>query len=126
MLVAVIILGVLVLLLLAFVIKKSTDGADTQSALLLKQDLTQLSDDITKLKDHLNTQLGERFDKNQAMMMGSLQKQYSESSKIIAEVTKNLTELKESNKQVMSITDELKVLQNVLGNPKQRGVLGEY
>jgi DNA recombination protein RmuC len=26
----------------------------------------------------------------------------------------------------MSITDELKVLQNVLGNPKQRGVLGEY
>ncbi len=48
------------------------------------------------------------------MMMSSLQKQFSESSKIIADVTKNLTELKESNKQVMGITDELKVLQNVL------------
>ena len=99
---------------------------DTGNALLLKQDLKNLSDDITKLKDGLQTQLGERFEKNQAMMMGSLQKQFTESSKIIAEVTQNLTELKESNKQVMGITDELKVLQNVLSNPKQRGVLGEY
>jgi DNA recombination protein RmuC len=126
MLVAVIVLGVLVLVLIAVLIKRPNSSSDTQSALLLKQDLTQLSDDITKLKDGLQTQLGERFEKNQAMMMGSLQKQFTESSKIIAEVTKNLTELKESNKQVMGITDELKVLQNVLGNPKQRGVLGEY
>ena len=121
----IIVLGILVLVLLVMVIKRP-GSPDTQSALLLKQDLTQLSDDITKLKDGLQTQLGDRFEKNQAMMMGSLQKQFTESSKIIAEVTKNLTELKESNKQVMGITDELKVLQNVLGNPKQRGVLGEY
>lgn len=126
MLVAVIILGIIVVVLLAIVLRKSNTSPDPQSALLLKQDLSQLSDDITKLKDGLQAQLGERFEKNQAMMMGSLQKQFSESSKIIAEVTKNLTELKESNKQVMGITDELKVLQNVLGNPKQRGVLGEY
>jgi DNA recombination protein RmuC len=127
MAIAFIVLGVLVLVLfLVMVIKRPSGSSDTQSALLLKQDLMQLSDDITKLKDGLQTQLGERFEKNQAMMMGSLQKQFTESSKIIAEVTKNLTELKESNKQVMSITDELKILQNVLGNPKQRGVLGEY
>ena len=112
--------------MLAMVLKRPGNAAGSQSALLLKQDLTQLSVDITKLKDGLQTQLGERFEKNQAMMMGSLQKQFTESSKIIAEVTKNLTELKESNKQVMGITDELKILQNVLGNPKQRGVLGEY
>lgn len=126
MIVAVIVLGVLVIMLLVLLVRQQARPADTQSALLLKQDLTQLSEDITKLKDGLHTQLGERFEKNQAMMMGSLHKQFTESSKIIAEVTKNLTELKESNKQVMGITDELKILQNVLGNPKQRGVLGEY
>jgi DNA recombination protein RmuC len=127
MIIAVIVLGVLVLILLVLVLRRTpAPAADVSSTLLLKQDLTQLSDDITKLKDGLHTQLGERFEKNQAMMMGSLQRQFTESSKIIAEVTKNLTELKESNKQVMGITDELKVLQNVLSNPKQRGVLGEY
>ncbi len=126
MLIAVIVLGIVVLVLLVLVLRRSAGRPAGDAALLLKQDLTQLSDDITKLKDGLQTQLGERFEKNQAMMMGSLQKQFTESSKIIAEVTKNLTELKESNKQVMGITDELKILQNVLGNPKQRGVLGEY
>lgn len=127
MIFAVIILSIVVLLLIAFVVRGgSSNKPDTGNALLLKQDLKNLSDDITKLKDGLQTQLGERFEKNQAMMMGSLQKQFTESSKIIAEVTQNLTELKESNKQVMGITDELKVLQNVLSNPKQRGVLGEY
>lgn len=127
MIFVVIILSIVVLLLLAFVVRGGLGAKpDTGNALLLKQDLKNLSDDIIKLKDGLQTQLGERFEKNQAMMMGSLQKQFTESSKIIAEVTQNLTELKESNKQVMGITDELKVLQNVLSNPKQRGVLGEY
>ncbi len=123
-----IVLGVIAVGLLGVVVYLLTKrpAGDTGSALLLKEDLKGISQDITKLKDGLQAQLGERFEKNQAMMMGSLQKQFSESSKIIAEVTKNLTELKESNKQVMGITDELKVLQNVLSNPKQRGVLGEY
>jgi DNA recombination protein RmuC len=127
MIIAVIVLGLLVLVLLAVVLRRPSPGApDSGSALMLKQDLTQLSDDISKLKEGLQTQLGERFEKNQNMMMNSLQKQFADSSKIIAEVTQNLTELKESNKQVMGITDELKTLQNVLQNPKQRGVLGEY
>lgn len=126
MIIAVIVLGVLVLVLGFLVLRNQKPMADSQSALLLKQDLTKLSEDINNLEKGLQTQLGERFEKNQAMMMGSLQKQFSESSKIIAEVTRNLTELKESNKQVVNITDELKTLQNVLQNPKQRGVLGEY
>jgi DNA recombination protein RmuC len=124
--IVVIVLGGVVAMLVIMMIRRADKPADANSALLLKQDLDKLSEDITKLKDGLNTQLGERFEKNQAMMMGSLQKQFSESSKIIADVTKNLTELKESNKQVVSVTDELKTLQNVLQNPKQRGVIGEY
>ncbi|MDB5176175.1 MAG: hypothetical protein JWM81_1033 [Candidatus Saccharibacteria bacterium] len=125
MIIAVIVLGLAVVVLIAMLLRKPA-GTDGQSALLLKQDLTKLSTDITDLKAGLQTQMADRFDKNQAMMLGSLQKQFSESSKIIAEVTRNLTELKETNKQVFAVTDELKTLQNVLQNPKQRGVLGEY
>ena len=122
-----IVIGLLLVTLVAVLTRRPTSSQnDTQSALLLKQDLNRLSDDIHNLKDGLQTQLGDRFDKNQTMMMGSLQRQFSESSKLINEVTRNLTELKESNKQVLGITDELKTLQNVLQNPKQRGVLGEY
>ena len=125
MTIALIVLGITVVVLLGLLLRRPT-GRNDQSTLLLKQDLSRLSDDILNLKDGLQSQLGDRFEKNQAMMMNSLQQQFSNSTKLISEVTQNLTELKESNKQVLSITDELKTLQNVLQNPKQRGVLGEY
>jgi DNA recombination protein RmuC len=118
----VIILGVLVVVLLGMVLRRPMAPADDQSALLLKADVTELNKTVIALKDGLQQQLTDQLGTSNKQMAA----QFSESSKIIAEVTKNLTELKESNKQVMGITDELKVLQNVLGNPKQRGVLGEY
>jgi len=126
--VVVIILGIVVALLggaLFFIVTRPKKD-DTQSALLIKEDLRALSEDITKLKDGVQTQINDRMEKSQTMMMGSLQKQSSESNKIITEITRNLTELKESNKRVVDVADELKTLQNVLQNPKQRGGLGEY
>ena len=37
-----------------------------------------------------------------------------------------LARLEETNKQVLNFSDQLKSLQDILKNPKQRGVLGEY
>ncbi len=126
MLVAVIVLGVLCAVLIVLVVRRSAAPADANAALLLKQDLTNLSDDITKLKDGLQHQISDRMDKNQEMMRDSIQKQFAASSKIITDVTDRLAKLDETNKRVINVADELKTLQNVLQNPKQRGVLGEY
>ena len=49
-----------------------------------------------------------------------------ESMKVILNVTEKLTRLDETNKQVVSFTEQLRQLQNILANPKQRGILGEY
>ena len=128
MLIAVIVLSLVVLAMLAVLLLRTQKSPtpDSGASLLLKEDLKTLSEDITKLKDGLQSQLGDRLEKNQALMMGSLQKQFGESSKIIAEVTERLTKLDDTNKRVVGVADELKTLQNVLQNPKQRGVLGEY
>lgn len=124
----VIVLGILVVLfgvaLVFLLVRPKKD--DSQSALLLKEDLRGLSEDITKLKDHMQSQVADRIEKSQGLMLGSLQKQSAETNKIIAEITRNLTELKDSNKRVVDVADELKTLQNILQNPKQRGGLGEY
>jgi len=52
--------------------------------------------------------------------------QFQESAKIIRDVTERLTKLDETNKQVINFADQLKNLQDILKNPKQRGILGEY
>ncbi len=114
-----IILGFLVII--ALIIRRPGAKQD-QSELMLKADISELTQSVNQLKENLQQQITDQLSASNRQMAA----QFSESSKIITEVTKNLTELKESNKQVLSITDELKVLQNVLSNPKQRGVLGEY
>lgn len=126
MTIAVIILGVLNAVLLFLVLRKEKPGQDDTGTLMLKQDLTSLSENITKLKDGLQTQISERLDKNNEMMLGSLQKQFKESTKLVTDVTERLTKLDETNKRVVDVADELKTLQNVLQNPKQRGGVGEY
>jgi DNA recombination protein RmuC len=92
------------------------EGLKSDTALgLIKQDL-----------QGINNTINDRMDRSNESMRDAIQRQFAASSRLIGEVTRDLTELKESNKQVLSITDELKLLQNTLQNPKQRGVLGEY
>lgn len=106
--------------------RQSAAKPDATSALLMKEDMRALSDDIAKLKDGLQTQITDRLDKNQELMRESIMKQFSASSKLISDVTERLAKLDETNKRVVDVAGELRVLQNVLQNPKQRGVLGEY
>lgn len=55
-----------------------------------------------------------------------LQSQFGASTRIIQEVTEKLVKLDETNKQVVNFADQLRSLQDILKNPKQRGILGEY
>src|SRR3990167_7975555 len=123
MIVAVVILGILCLALLAFVVWQNKKPPKTTDAhLLLKADMTQLSENIGQLKDGLQKQLTEQLGQSNKQMTA----QFQASAKIITDVTQKLTELDRTNKNVGDIASELKSLQNVLQNPKQRGVLGEY
>ena len=56
----------------------------------------------------------------------AMRHQASESTKIIQEVTEKLTLLDVTNRQVVGFTEQLEELQDILKNPKQRGILGEY
>jgi DNA recombination protein RmuC len=55
-----------------------------------------------------------------------IQTHFGESARIVRDVTEKLTRLDETNKQVVGFADQLKNLQDILKNPKQRGILGEY
>lgn len=90
---------------------QKTDKAEDKSILMLQNQLNELN-------RTLDSKLGES-----AKVM---REQFNESAKIIKEITQELTKVGEGQKQVMGMTDQLKNLQDVLKNPKQRGVLGEY
>lgn len=72
------------------------------------------------------TRLDDRLSKGLQYSTDSLQKQFSQTSKIVEDVTKKLTQLDETNKQVKDFAGQMQSLENILKNPKHRAVLSEY
>ena len=56
----------------------------------------------------------------------TIQGQHQQSAQLIKEITRELTKVGENQRQVMDVARQLEGLQNILKNPKQRGILGEY
>ena len=82
------------------------------------QEIIMIQGQIQELRQTVDEKLGDSTQ--------MFQQQYSESTKLIKAVTEELMRVSEGQKQVMNVTDQLKSLQDILKNPKQRGVLGEY
>ena len=59
-------------------------------------------------------------------MQESIHRQHSESSRLIKEITEEITSVKEIGRETGKFAEQLKGLQDILKNPKQRGILGEY
>ena len=113
----VIFLGILIILVIGlfFFFKKGPEKKDDGTVSLL---LTQINE-LSRTIDH---KLGE----SQKEINQTMRYQSSETSRIVADITEKITRLDETNKQVVSFADQLKNLQDILKNPKQRGILGEY
>ena len=99
-----------------FLIHKKEGGKEENQGLMMLQQQLQ---DLTKTVDA-------KISETSKEMHESLRTQMRESNRIIKEVTEGLTKLDDTNKQVVSFADQLQNLQDILKNPKQRGVLGEY
>ena len=117
-------IGIILVLAIGVVVLfiKARDSRGVGGVELLKADVTELNRTITTLQ----TTLGDKLERNATSMQTSMQKQLSESMKLVGDVSQRLTKLDETNRRVVDVADELKTLQNVLQNPKQRGVFGEY
>lgn len=119
---AIIILGVICAGLLATILLKLSRPVNSDAAMLLKADMLEINKSMAQLREGLQKQLSDQLGTSNKQM----QAQFTASAKIIADVTQKLTELDRTNKSVGDVANELKLLQSVLQNPKQRGVLGEY
>lgn len=80
--------------------------------------LKNLQDEIKNIRNEMRGSLEKNLD--------FVQKQAGYSTRLVQEVTGKLTEIGETNKQVVGFASQMQSLENILKNPKQRGILGEY
>ena len=87
--------------------------------------ISRKSQGLVLIQNQIN-EIARMMDSRMGESTKMMQSQYGESSRIIRDVTERLTKLDEKNSQVIDFTDQLQSLQDILKNPKQRGILGEY
>ena len=109
--------------LMVWLLYRRLDQVNQQSSLeLLKADMTELNRTVA----HLGESMGDRLERSQIQVQTSVQQQLHQSARLVADVTERLAKLDDTNRRVIDVADELKTLQNVLQNPKQRSVFGEF
>ena len=85
------------------------------SLLLLQQQL-----------QNLEKTLDARVSESSRAMQENSHRQFSEAARLIKEITQEVTSVKEIGRQTQGFAEQLQNLQDILKNPKQRGILGEY
>ncbi len=112
---------------------KNSRGEEPNSMVLLQQQLQEIARSNQELKlsneqlkSDLSEKLNEKLGQSQRDMAQSVQTQFQESQKLIKEITGELGQVKKGQEQVVGFTEQLKQLQDILQNSKQRGALGEY
>ncbi|TSC63773.1 MAG: Uncharacterized protein G01um101491_470, partial [Parcubacteria group bacterium Gr01-1014_91] len=108
-------LAILVAVLVYFLLQRREPTQDSGSMVLLQQQL-----------QNLEKTLDARVSESSKAMQESAHRQFSESNKLIKEITTELTSVKEIGRQTQTYAEQLQSLQDLLKNPKQRGILGEY
>jgi DNA recombination protein RmuC len=102
-------------------LKSSLERQNEVSFAMLQNQLAHLKSEINDFGKTVDMKLRE----NSRDMRDQVNVQFGESQKLIKEITAELGEVKESNKQVFGMTEQLQSLESVLKHSKQRGNLGE-
>src|SRR5262249_6776828 len=125
----IVILGILIIAMLGGIAwriwkPKQTmeDRKDDQALLLIQNQIQDQQKQIQQQMSELSKTLDPRLGDSTKTMLA----QSDRSVQIVKEITGEITKVTEGQKQIASLADQLKSLQDVLKNPKQRGVLGEY
>ncbi len=116
---------------------RSSQKEDSQGLGLILEQVNELGrivdrkvNDLSRVVDNkvegLTRTVDSKIHESSRSMQESMSTQLSQSTKLVREVTEKLTMLDETNKQVISFADQLQNLQDILKNPKHRGILGEY
>src|SRR3989339_681269 len=123
-----------VIIALFFVIQKKLGvKKDDQSLLMLQQQLNQMAQVMDSKLSEAHKANQDQFGRTTGIMQGVTEQAqkmltdiHAQSQSAIAAVTEKLTKLDETNKQVVNFAEQLQSLEDILKNPKHRGILGEY
>ena len=127
---------IIVVLKIIFIIYRGNSEGNSDVIIQLSNNLSnqiqnirkEISDNSEKSRLEIESKLkiiNKEISDFQISSKSTMQKQFADSNKIIKDVTNELAKIKGTNEQVLSFANQMKSLEKILGNQKQRGIFGE-
>jgi DNA recombination protein RmuC len=131
------IIAIALLLKIALGTRASQDSRELREQLAFVRDQNSVQKELLEMLNQQNHQMHQTIDAKLAQTHQANQEQMGQTQRLIhnmsaqsletiTKVTAKLTQLDETNRQVVNFSSQLQNLQDILKNPKQRGILGEY
>lgn len=131
--IALIAMGLALVVCLVIIFRQKRPNQIPESDNPLVTQLYELRRDIQTITTEQRKEVSERLDSMHERLLhnlntsaSTLQKHFTDNSNLVQNVTEKLTKLEATNKQVLGFSEQLQSLEQILRNPKQRGILGEY
>ena len=132
-------LFIAVLLVLGLIIYYMRSNKNNSLDKLMIQLTNNLSNDIQNIRKEVSqnseknrteietklSEINKEINNYHKISKEDIQKQFTESNKVIKDVTEQLGKIKGTNEQVLNFANQMKSLEKILSNQKQRGILGE-
>ncbi|MDP2638894.1 MAG: DNA recombination protein RmuC [Candidatus Azambacteria bacterium] len=97
---------------------EETPKEETQAIVMMQEQLKEMRQTLQSFGSQVDSKMGDS--------VKMFQQQFSQSATMLRNVTERLTKLDATNKQVVDVAEQLQGLEDILKNPKHRGILGEY
>jgi len=132
----IVILLILMLVALVFILTKKNNSNSQELLVQLNGNLSQQIQEIRK-EVNQNAELNRKEIDEKLLLINKeindfhksskddMHKQFSDSKRVITQVTQELEKIKGTNEQVLNFANQMKTLEKILSNQKQRGILGE-
>ena len=133
----IILLILLIIIIIIYLIKSQNNKNTSDEFLLrlnenLRSDIQSIRKEVSENSEKSRQEIEEKLkiinteiNQFQESSKNDMQKQFQSSNKVIKEVTSELEKIKGTNEQVLGFANQMKTLEKILSNQKQRGILGE-
>jgi DNA recombination protein RmuC len=101
--------------------KKTQKPDENQAIVLLQNQITKVNETVARGLEKSNESMLEQLNKNAEFV----QRESNKSGELIEKITRELEAVGKGYEQIMNIAGQLKGLEDILNNPKQRGLHGE-
>lgn len=117
---------IVIFVLIYFKLNSLTKSNESTALQMLQNQINALASTIDQRLESNSRQISEQFLNSYNSSTKLIQEISKENNELVRRLTEKISDINNTNRQIIDFAGKLQEIQNIFKNPKQRGIIGEY